>query len=222
MLPVSTKSRRIAFITYTEKTSMYGALAVKNPDFRGSEISLTEALPKGQRGGYAATPASGSNTRLFINDIPKGTTSEHLKQYFSQWGNVADVFFTESRAFGFITFANEPDMMKCLGARPLIFQGSELKAEIARPKPPTSSREAPVASRYPQRVSIYDTGAYAGGFVPGRGGHTRYSPHVPTPSSLLLLCFFQVIGLDAHDVCPCSRLGRRRSSSPTLACLWPT
>lgn len=140
-IPHSTKPRKIAFVTYASAKSLYAALAEASVSVRGEEVALTKALPKGS----APPPFGGpveihrhnptKSTRLFINNLASSTTSDEIRGYFEEFGEVTDVFFKPPNAFGFVTFENERDMHKALARNPCILKGVELKIEVAKPKP---------------------------------------------------------------------------------------
>jgi len=145
-LPKSNKSKRIAFITFVSDKSLYAALAEKKCVFHGVESHLTQALPKGSslpgnpnfgmtHGRNSSTGGFQASTRIFLNNIPDGTTSDELTDFFGEFGEVTDVFYKVTNPFGFVTFGSETDMYKALARDPMIFKGAELKAEVAKPKP---------------------------------------------------------------------------------------
>ena len=53
--------------------------------------------------------------KLFVGRLASGTKQEDVNEYFSEFGELTDVFVPNPfRGFGFITFAEQEDAMKVL------------------------------------------------------------------------------------------------------------
>jgi RNA recognition motif-containing protein len=177
-IPNSSKPRKIAFVTYANNKSLYAALAETNVTIRGMEVALTKALPKGSApppyGMSQAAPVQ--STRLFLNGIPSKTSADDIREYFSEFGTITDVFYKTPNAFGFVTFDAESDMFKALARDPMIFKGVELKAEVAKPKPTRGGPGggAPPVQYAPPQQSYMPQPAYA--YPPPQGYHQAAAP----------------------------------------------
>ena len=62
--------------------------------------------------------AQTENNKLFVGNLSRGIRRQELKEYFSQWGEVAYTSVAlekdsgRSRGFWFVTFVNEEDAVK--------------------------------------------------------------------------------------------------------------
>ncbi len=78
--------------------------------------------------------------KLFVAGIPWSTTSEALKELFSQYGEVSEaVIITDretgrSKGFGFVTFVNEADAQKALEMDGKQLEERTLVVNIAKPR----------------------------------------------------------------------------------------
>ena len=78
--------------------------------------------------------------KLFVGNLPFKTTSDSLKELFSQFGEIeeavviSDKFSGRSRGFGFVTFVNDADADKAI-AEPheKEYEGRNLIVNEARP-----------------------------------------------------------------------------------------
>ena len=54
--------------------------------------------------------------KLFVGRLPKDTTKEEVSDYFSEFGDMTDVFvpWNPFRGFAFITFADQEDAFRVL------------------------------------------------------------------------------------------------------------
>jgi RNA recognition motif-containing protein len=140
-LPESTKARRMAFVTFTDRKCMYRALAERAPTLRGEILNLQEALPKGVPGDSSSKVAEpvplGSARdakRLFVTNLPTDTSTQELTAYFCQWGQLADVFYTSPNNFGYVTFEREADLRAILRAGKMQLRGTDIKISEAKPR----------------------------------------------------------------------------------------
>uniref|UniRef100_A0A5K3FAA6 Heterogeneous nuclear ribonucleoproteins A2/B1 n=1 Tax=Mesocestoides corti TaxID=53468 RepID=A0A5K3FAA6_MESCO len=86
--------------------------------------------------------------KLFIGGLTPSTTEEHLKDYYSAWGEIVDVVVMKdpqsgrSRGFGFVTY-KEPEMVDAAQAnRPHEIDGKTVEAKRAMPREDSSCAEA--------------------------------------------------------------------------------
>ena len=115
--------------------------------------------------------------KLFVGGIPWATTSDDLKQMFSQHGTVAtatvisDKMTGRSRGFGFVEFENDAEASAAEQAlNNTDFQGRTLVVKEARPMEDRPKRSFGGSDRGNDRGG--DRGGYGGG---GHGGgNDRY------------------------------------------------
>lgn len=86
--------------------------------------------------------------KLFIGGLTPNTTEDHLKDYYSAWGEIVDVVVMKdsqsgrSRGFGFVTY-KEPEMVDSAQAnRPHEIDGKIVEAKRAMPREDSSSAES--------------------------------------------------------------------------------
>ena len=78
--------------------------------------------------------------KLFVGNLPFKTTSDSLKELFSQFGEIeeavviSDKFSGRSRGFGFVTFVNDADADKAIAElHEKEYEGRNLIVNEARP-----------------------------------------------------------------------------------------
>lgn len=97
--------------------------------------------------------------KLFVGNLPYGTTIETLVELFLKYGNVVDSYKAEGKGFGFITFETEEQAANALEAlNGMNVEGREIVVSIARPR-----EDKP-------RRSFGDRGGYNRGGNDRRGG----------------------------------------------------
>jgi len=86
--------------------------------------------------------------KLFIGGLTPNTDEEHLKNYYSAWGEIVDVVVMKdpqsgrSRGFGFVTY-KEADMVDAAQSnRPHELDGKTVEAKRAMPREDSGSAEA--------------------------------------------------------------------------------
>ncbi len=78
--------------------------------------------------------------KIFIGGLHLQTTTETLKEYFSQWGDIVDAIVVKdpetkrSRGFGFVTFTTSEAVNNCLSARPHSIDDRDVEAKRAVPR----------------------------------------------------------------------------------------
>ncbi|XP_058090032.1 uncharacterized protein LOC131236694 isoform X2 [Magnolia sinica] len=107
--------------------------------------------------------------KLVILGIPWDVDSEGLRQYMSQFGELADVMVMKDRAsgrsrgFGYVTFASSEDAEKALAAQHT-FKGRTLEVKVATPREemvPTSKKTTRIfVARIPLSVTDEDFHSY--------------------------------------------------------------
>lgn len=135
------QSRGFGFITFVDSTVAERVLR-ENMELDGRRIDPKLAVPRGEdpasrgggRGGggggggggrfssdYGGPSAPARTTKIFVGGVTPETTSEELKDYFAQFGEVAEAQImvdhttNRSRGFGFVTFGTvSPCMYVCI------------------------------------------------------------------------------------------------------------
>ena len=54
--------------------------------------------------------------RVFVGKLPRSASHTEVKEYFSDFGEVEDLFVPSGRGFAFVTFAAEEDGRACVRA----------------------------------------------------------------------------------------------------------
>jgi len=73
--------------------------------------------------------------KLFVGRLGKSTAKEDINDYFSEYGDLVDVFVPAGRGFAFITYADKEDAMRVLESRRCHrLKGAELNVTAAQPK----------------------------------------------------------------------------------------
>ena len=85
--------------------------------------------------------------KLFVGNLSWGTTDEDLRTTFAPYGDIEDAVVLKdrdtgrSRGFGFVTFINDEDADKAVGAlHESELGGREIVVNEARPPAPRSDR----------------------------------------------------------------------------------
>src|SRR5713101_7292355 len=112
-------------------------------------------------------------SKLYVGGLSYSTTSESLREYFSQCGTVesatviTDRFSGQSRGFGFVEMATEAEAQAAiskLNDQP--FEGRRLTVNVANPQAARSGGGRPGGGG----------GRSGGGFGGGAGGGQRRTP----------------------------------------------
>lgn len=89
---------------------------------------------------------TGDYARLYVANIPYGTTEPELEQYFSQFGPIEDVeipldrFTRKPRGYAFVEFERSSDAEKVIDSSKLSLRGRPLILREARPRGEQSRR----------------------------------------------------------------------------------
>jgi len=151
-----TSGKGYAFITFSSVQEKIAALSVKPHEIKGVELRVVEAKPKPSgpsspfyppfqfeiqdpsviRDEYEENP-----TRLFVGRLPAEITKEELRDYFSTFGQVADVFrppsqptSTDPKGYAFVTFRETKELWRALAGSPHILKDHKIEVVEARPK----------------------------------------------------------------------------------------
>lgn len=78
---------------------------------------------------------SETKNKLFVGNLPYETTEDELRELFSQYGTVQEVFAPRQKGYAFVTFENEEDAAKALEAmKDYELKGRKLNIDFARAK----------------------------------------------------------------------------------------
>lgn len=82
------------------------------------------------------------NTKMFVGNLPYSSTEDELRQLYSTYGNVSDVFLPVDRqtgrirGFAFVTMGSAEEMQAAIaGTDSKEWNGRTLKVNEAQPKP---------------------------------------------------------------------------------------
>ncbi|KAJ7981643.1 Glycine-rich RNA-binding protein [Quillaja saponaria] len=105
--------------------------------------SKTTLFPPPARGEVSAREQTEPNTNLFVSGLSKRTTTERLREAFSEFGTVVQARVVTdrvsgfSKGFGFVRYATLEDATKGIeGMHGKFLDGWVIFAEYARPRPP--------------------------------------------------------------------------------------
>lgn len=106
------EGRGFGFVTFEDPSSAQAFLEQRSHTIDGKSVEAKAAVPKGV--------GSGSNLtkKLFVGGTGE-LTDDDFREYFSQYGVIQDAVIVRkqdgtSRGFGFVTFADEMSVEKCL------------------------------------------------------------------------------------------------------------
>lgn len=131
--------------------AMFGGLMKPTGPPPNNRKSMDNAMHASHNGGAGSSgrrsmesPAivnARSGPRIFIGKLTKDTSEADVKEYFSRFGYVMDVYMpkakdnkTEHRGFGFVTFETDAAIKRVVGAGTHKLKGSTIAIDIAMPK----------------------------------------------------------------------------------------
>lgn len=130
------RSRGFGFVTFQGRPR--GNLHSGDVIVMDRVVTVKESIPQDEiaapRGHVPRTP------KLFVGGLPKEFTSSHLQQCFAPYGEVVSVEVilnkesSESRGFGFVTFASPSDADHAIRKFPGEIQGRPVSLKRAEPK----------------------------------------------------------------------------------------
>lgn len=92
----------------------------------------------------AKEPRGDQDKKLFVGGLHPSTTDVHLRDFYSQWGEIVDVVVMKdqpsgkSRGFGFVTYAEASSVDAAQAARPHEVGGKQIDCKRAMPREETS------------------------------------------------------------------------------------
>ncbi|KAL0891094.1 hypothetical protein Bca101_015077 [Brassica carinata] len=137
---------------------------------------------------HGGNGGSGRTKKIFVGGLPSSITEAEFKNYFDQFGTIADVVVMydhntqRPRGFGFITFDSEESVDMVLHKTFHELNGKMVEVKRAVPKePPSSSSAAPPGSNRSSPVIGYGNN-YGGVVVPpnrSSGGNSYFNSFAP-------------------------------------------
>jgi len=153
---------------FTKKSQGYGFVEFKEVSARDEALKLNGTMQFGRAMKVNTVTKKEGSCRLFVKGIPPSKTEDDVKNLFTQYGAVSNVFFIKdkvtkvSRGFGFVDFENQEAADSALQLDGSSEFGGTIKVSPAKPQQPK-----------PQM----GMGGY-GGAQPGMGGFSQpYSPY---------------------------------------------
>uniref|UniRef100_A0A8C4Q9U5 RRM domain-containing protein n=1 Tax=Eptatretus burgeri TaxID=7764 RepID=A0A8C4Q9U5_EPTBU len=124
--PVTGKSKGFGFVRFADYESQLKAMSMRHMiGGRWCEVKLPQSK---------MYPQNPERSRIFVGRCPEDITTEDLRQFFCQFGEVTDVYIPKPfRSFGFVTFANEA-VAQSLCGQDVIIKGSSVHLATAEPK----------------------------------------------------------------------------------------
>uniref|UniRef100_A0A8C9DW91 Heterogeneous nuclear ribonucleoproteins A2/B1 n=1 Tax=Phocoena sinus TaxID=42100 RepID=A0A8C9DW91_PHOSS len=105
--PVSQKSRRFGFVTFSSMAEVDAVMATRPHSIDGKTVTPKRAVP---REDYGKPGALVTVKKLFVGGIAKDTEERHLRDYFEKYGKInaieliTDRQSGKKRGFGFVAF----------------------------------------------------------------------------------------------------------------------
>ncbi|XP_068628534.1 TAR DNA-binding protein 43-like [Battus philenor] len=121
------------FIRFATYASQMRALAQRhNIDGRWVDVRI----PNSKEGVVPQMPC-----KVFVGRCTEDMTADHLREYFSKFGEVTDVFVPRPfRAFGFVTFL-DPEVAQSLCGEDHVIKGASVSVSSAAPKIKSKSNQ---------------------------------------------------------------------------------
>uniref|UniRef100_A0A8C0CEI2 Heterogeneous nuclear ribonucleoproteins A2/B1 n=1 Tax=Balaenoptera musculus TaxID=9771 RepID=A0A8C0CEI2_BALMU len=105
--PVSQKSRRFGFVTFSSMAEVDAVMAARPHSIDGKTVTPKRAVP---REDYGKPGALVTVKKLFVGGIAEDTEEHHLRDYFEKYGKInaieiiTDGQSGKKRGFGFVAF----------------------------------------------------------------------------------------------------------------------
>ncbi|XP_059160396.1 TAR DNA-binding protein 43-like isoform X2 [Physella acuta] len=157
--PKSGQSKGFGFVRFAEYESQVKCMSQRHMiDGRWCDVRI----PNSKEGAQQMM-----NRKVFVGRCTEDMTADDLRQYFSKYGEVVDVFIPKPfRAFAFVSFA-DPETAQGLCGEDHIIKGASVHISGAAPK---------ASEKYDRRmVPNHGHVAYQGSWGPGRGGNPSHT-----------------------------------------------
>lgn len=142
--PKTGMSKGFAFIRFSSYTSQMRVLAQRHMiDGRWCDVRI----PNSKEGSVTPMPC-----KVFVGRCTEDLSANDLKDYFSQFGEVTDVFIPKPfRAFSFVTFL-DPEVAQSLCGQDHIIKGVSVNVSNASPKQNKSASQKNLPARSYEEV----------------------------------------------------------------------
>ena len=104
-------------------------------------ISIVRRVKRGHGQGQGPSSASmPANEQVYIGNLPYRVNERDLRDFFSSYGNIADVRIVKdrktgrSKGYAFITFSNAREANKSLESHGQDMEGRSMVVRIAKPR----------------------------------------------------------------------------------------
>jgi len=188
-VPGSATHKGIAFVSFADAASVELTMGHPSHEINGSPIVVDVAAPKGGSVAHAApvahhaAAAGAESGRLFVTKVAPQLSSEHLNEYFAQFGELTDVYMPQApgaethKGICFVQFADPTACQTVLASGPHEVHGYPIVVDVAAAKGAPAGGKAAVGafgkgkSKGKGKASDYDAG-YAAGIAAaaGQGG----------------------------------------------------
>eukprot|EP00118_Oscarella_pearsei_P004244 m.17808 g.17808 ORF g.17808 m.17808 type:complete len:662 (+) comp27557_c0_seq1:42-2027(+) len=145
-------SRGFGFVTYATSSAVDDVMKQK-VGFKvdGRVVDLKRAVPRDE-------PISASSTKVFVGGLPLSVDNDRLREYFSDFGEVAQTEVMRdrdgtSRGFGFVTFLDSDVVNKLANQKRVEIDGKV--AEVKKAEPKGAVRPSPGGRRGEDRYDDY-------------------------------------------------------------------
>lgn len=137
--PKTGMSKGFAFIRFASYTPQMRVLAQRHMiDGRWCDVRI----PNSKEGSVTSMPC-----KVFVGRCTEDLSANDLREYFSQFGEVTDVFIPKPfRAFSFVTFL-DPEVAQSLCGQDHIIKGVSVNVSNASPKQNKSANQRNLANR---------------------------------------------------------------------------
>lgn len=140
----SGKSRGFGFVTYLSMDFVDEMMKARPHKLDGRELETKRATPREEVG----KPGSEiSAKKLFVGGIKEGLTEDHLREYFSKYGNIEDCIVMKDkesgklRGFGFVSFDDYDPIDKIVLEKNHTVNGQAVAVKKALPKDLTNNMQ---------------------------------------------------------------------------------
>jgi len=161
------KSKGFGFVRFTEVDVVEKVLAGTHTiGGRKCDVQYPRREPQQGFGGQDGVP-----TKLFIGRLPRGATIEDLRETFSEYGPLKDVYIPNNfRGFGFVTFPSQYAANAALSSSHIL-KGSALNVTYPSPKAGEADMQMPQGGPQQQQYG------YGNMQCNMQGGHIQGNMH---------------------------------------------
>lgn len=155
------KARGFAFVDMSSQEEVQAAIEnLSGTDVGGRSIRVSESLPKDQAKKQVKVVDEGAQ-KIYVGNFPFDATEEDVKELYSKYGNVRDVYFPkkrdtgEPRGFAFVTLDEEVAEKAIEETNGMDFMGRPLVVSLPLPPGERGARRQPRQKLYIGNLSFY-------------------------------------------------------------------